>query len=60
MAVRHGRSAWPAAVPGRPGATHGDTVLPARATVDARPGDVVTIETPGGGGWGDPTVPSDR
>jgi N-methylhydantoinase B len=28
--------------------------LPAFATVDLRPDDVVRIETPGGGGWGEP------
>ena len=28
--------------------------LPAKATRDLRAGDVVTIETPGGGGWGTP------
>ncbi|MCA9712368.1 MAG: hydantoinase B/oxoprolinase family protein, partial [Myxococcales bacterium] len=41
--------------PGAPGSgTHGDRPLPARTTIDTQPGDVVTIETPGGGGWGDP------
>ena len=29
-----------------------DTVLPAKCRVELKPGDVVTIETPGGGGWG--------
>jgi N-methylhydantoinase B len=28
--------------------------LPAKATVQLRPGDVVRVETPGGGGWGRP------
>jgi len=28
--------------------------LPAFATVDLRPGDLLRIETPGGGGWGRP------
>ncbi len=28
--------------------------LPAKATVDLEPGDVLRIETPGGGGWGSP------
>ena len=28
--------------------------LPAKATVDLEPGDVLRIETPGGGGWGRP------
>ena len=27
--------------------------LPAKATMDLEPGDVLRIETPGGGGWGD-------
>ncbi len=27
-------------------------VLPSRAAIDVRPGDVLRIETPGGGGWG--------
>jgi N-methylhydantoinase B len=27
--------------------------LPAKATGDLRPGDRLTIETPGGGGYGD-------
>jgi N-methylhydantoinase B/oxoprolinase/acetone carboxylase alpha subunit len=26
--------------------------LPGKATVDLRPGDVLTVETPGGGGYG--------
>ena len=29
-----------------------ETVLPAKCRVELKPGDVVTIETPGGGGWG--------
>jgi N-methylhydantoinase B len=39
--------------PGSPGRNllNGDT-LPAKATRDLAAGDVVTIETPGGGGWG--------
>ena len=28
------------------------TVLPAKCRVTLQPGDVLTIETPGGGGWG--------
>ncbi|MCH9682192.1 MAG: hydantoinase B/oxoprolinase family protein, partial [Deltaproteobacteria bacterium] len=31
---------------------HGNHVLPGRARIDGQPGDRVTIETPGGGGWG--------
>jgi N-methylhydantoinase B len=29
-------------------------LLPAKCRVEARAGDVLTIETPGGGGWGVP------
>lgn len=44
--------------PGAPGRNlHGDRVLPSRTTVDARVGDIVTIETPGGGGHGTPVEP---
>jgi N-methylhydantoinase B len=44
---------------GEPGARgrnllNGDE-LPGKVTADVRPGDVVTIETPGGGGYGPPT-----
>ncbi len=39
---------------GAPGRTrHGDRELAARATVEVEPGDVITIETPGGGGYGE-------
>jgi N-methylhydantoinase B len=31
-----------------------DAPLPAKCRVDLAPGDVLTIETPGGGGWGPP------
>jgi 5-oxoprolinase (ATP-hydrolysing) len=49
--------------PGAPGRNvhhdrHGDHVLPARATIDTLAGDVVTIETPGGGGHGPPGEPA--
>jgi N-methylhydantoinase B len=36
--------------PGRPG----ETAVPSKGTFDVRPGDVVSIQTPGGGGYGDP------
>ncbi len=38
---------------GAPGRTllNGDE-LPAFATIDLEPGDLLRIETPGGGGWG--------
>lgn len=47
---------------GEPGACGRDTLvrggeersLPSKGSVDAHPGDVLRIETPGGGGWGDP------
>ena len=29
--------------------------LPASANLDLKPGDLLRIETPGGGGWGEPT-----
>jgi len=31
--------------------------VPAFATLDLEPGDVLRVETPGGGGWGDPASP---
>lgn len=40
---------------GAPGqGRHGEQPLAARDTIDAQPGDIVTIETPGGGGYGEP------
>ena len=41
--------------PGKPGrnSLNGET-LPAKCRVELVPGDVLTIETPGGGGWGTP------
>ncbi len=43
--------------PGRPGRNllNGEEI-PAKATGDLAPGDVLTIETPGGGGFGRPTT----
>lgn len=32
-------------------------VLPAKVTLRLRRGDLLVIETPGGGGWGTPPVP---
>jgi 5-oxoprolinase (ATP-hydrolysing) len=47
---------------GAPGAAgeslHGDRVLPGRITVDTVPGDVITLRTPGGGGYGPPGGPA--
>jgi N-methylhydantoinase B len=42
--------------PGRNTLVRDGTVceLPDKATLDLRPGDVVSVETPGGGGWGPP------
>jgi N-methylhydantoinase B len=34
--------------------------LPAIAVLDLMPGDLLRIETPGGGGWGEPASPSER
>jgi N-methylhydantoinase B len=34
--------------------------LPAIAVLDLEPGDLLRIETPGGGGWGEPASPSAR
>ena len=31
-----------------------ETTLPDKATLDVRRGDIVSVETPGGGGWGSP------
>lgn len=39
--------------PGTPGRNLlNGTPLPAKCRLDLKPGDVITIETPGGGGWG--------
>jgi N-methylhydantoinase B len=41
--------------PGRPGENRlGDEPLPPKATRELQAGDVVTLRTPGGGGWGEP------
>ncbi|MFN8572273.1 MAG: hydantoinase B/oxoprolinase family protein [Gemmatimonadaceae bacterium] len=44
---------------GRPGAVGRNllngTPIPAKCRMELHPGDVVTVETPGGGGWGSPT-----
>ena len=36
----------------------GDREVPAKVTVELTAGDVVTVVTPGGGGWGAPAAPS--
>jgi N-methylhydantoinase B len=33
------------------------STLPAKCTFEARKGDIIRIETPGGGGWGKPVLP---
>ena len=52
-AARTRRRAPPAASPALPGRNllNGEE-LPAKATVELRAGDIVTVETPGGGGYG--------
>lgn len=49
----------PGAAGGLPGACGinrlNDVVLPAKCRVTMQPGDCLTIETPGGGGWGAPS-----
>ena len=43
--------------PGTPGENRRSTErLPAKATFDVRAGERLTIETPGGGGWGGPLL----
>jgi N-methylhydantoinase B len=43
--------------PGAPGENRvNDEVLPPKASRLLAPGDLVTVETPGGGGWGEPSV----
>lgn len=45
------------AAPARVELRRGDSrvLLPSRTTLRVDPGDIVTLVTPGGGGWGDPT-----
>ncbi|MCA9651075.1 MAG: hydantoinase B/oxoprolinase family protein [Myxococcales bacterium] len=46
-------------LPGAPGRNlHGDRQLPGRARIDGEAGDLITIETPGGGGYGAPVPPA--
>ena len=47
---REGRAAADDGTPGR-NALNGET-LPSKVTIDLEAGDVVSIETPGGGGYG--------
>jgi N-methylhydantoinase B len=50
---RHAPQGLAGGEPGRPGRNlvNGDEVAP-KATIELGAGDVVTVETPGGGGWG--------
>lgn len=51
----YGLSGGGAGAPGRDLLVRDDEVreLPAKGTVGVRPGDVLRVETPGGGGWGE-------
>jgi N-methylhydantoinase B len=57
LTERRSRGAWGLAggAPGQPGVNllNGRT-LPAKVAVEAEAGDVLTVMTPGGGGWGKP------
>jgi len=55
---RHAPQGRKGGAPGAPGRNllNGEE-LPAKVTRDVRPGDVVRIETPGGGGYGSPGLP---
>ena len=55
---RHAPQGRQGGAPGAPGRNllNGEE-LPAKVTRDVRPGDVVRIETPGGGGYGSPSLP---
>ena len=56
---RHAPQGRKGGAPGAPGRNllNGDE-LPAKVTRDLQPGDVVRIETPGGGGYGSPALPA--
>jgi N-methylhydantoinase B len=56
---RHAPQGRNGGTPGAPGRNllNGQE-LPAKVTRDVRPGDVVRIETPGGGGYGSPGLPA--
>ena len=56
---RHAPQGRKGGAPGAPGRNllNGEE-LPAKVTRDVRPGDVVRIETPGGGGYGSPGLPA--
>jgi N-methylhydantoinase B len=53
---RHAPAGAAGGGPGAAGATRlNGRLLPAKAAVRLAPGDVLSIETPGGGGYGEPT-----
>jgi N-methylhydantoinase B len=59
LSDRRARGPWglgggKAGKPGRNTLIHArrEIRLPGKTRIDARPGDVLRIETPGGGGWG--------
>jgi len=63
LAQRRGETAPYGMLGGRSGALGKNTLIRADGTVialagstqiDVQPGDMLTIETPGGGGWGEP------
>jgi len=60
MTIRHERVRFPprGLLGGKPGRAGRDLVngqlVPAKARIDLAPGDLVTFETPGGGGYGPP------
>ena len=50
--------------PGQPGRNslihnHQETILPGKAALQLAAGDILRLETPGGGGWGSPSVTTD-
>jgi N-methylhydantoinase B len=54
---RHAPAGAAGGGPGEPGRNLiNDRELPAKCRVELQPGDVLTIETPGGGGWGATSV----
>lgn len=52
---RHGPAGLQGGKAGQPGENLlGDETLPSKVSLDLEEGDVVTVRTPGGGGWGKP------
>ncbi|MES1956455.1 hydantoinase B/oxoprolinase family protein [Salinisphaera hydrothermalis] len=51
---RHGPAGRNGGAPGQPGENRlNDELLPAKASRQLEPGDVISVRTPGGGGWGE-------